>query len=398
MAVKKKPPEPENLERWMVSYADFMTLLFAVFVVLYATAMSKQSEAKSMMQSIAQAFSQSIISNMGGMLVVPGNLSAQMNNEAENSSSEQSSESQTDNRQIVENGGLMMSFMTTQTTSQSTVSEDDTSGSDTNENGQNVADSTTSSGELIAADIRESKQAQHSQDPTGGSDSGRGGFTPGGDADKVADGGLTNNIADHMGEGQRGFPFDAVKKSISDAIAELGENSNIAFEEDAHWLTINISSGMLFAEGSASILSASRPLIAKIAIALTSINNYVRVRGYTDNRFIPNGIFKNSWDLSAARAMSVLNELQNDGLNPRRLAVEAYGEFSPFVSNATAAGRARNRRVVIAISRYAMVRSELPVVEGFGGGTYEEKMDRAGSGQVDIVHSDENGIRLEFRN
>lgn len=398
MAVKKKPPEPENLERWMVSYADFMTLLFAVFVVLYATAMSKQSEAKSMMQSIAQAFSQSIISNMGGMLVVPGNLSAQMNNEAESSSSEQSSESQTDNRQIVENGGLMMSFMTTQTTSQSTVSEDDTSGSDTNENGQNVADSTTSSGELIAADIRESKQAQHSQDPTGGSDSGRGGFTPGGDADKVADGGLTNNIADHMGEGQRGFPFDAVKKSISDAIAELGENSNIAFEEDAHWLTINISSGMLFAEGSASILSASRPLIAKIAIALTSINNYVRVRGYTDNRFIPNGIFKNSWDLSAARAMSVLNELQNDGLNPRRLAVEAYGEFSPFVSNATAAGRARNRRVVIAISRYAMVRSELPVVEGFGGGTYEEKMDRAGSGQVDIVHSDENGIRLEFRN
>ena len=41
--MKKKPPEHENLERWMVSYADFMTLLFALFVVLYAFAMAKQA-------------------------------------------------------------------------------------------------------------------------------------------------------------------------------------------------------------------------------------------------------------------------------------------------------------------------------------------------------------------
>ena len=57
--MKKKPPEPENLERWMVSYADFMTLLFALFVVLYAFAMAKQSEAKAMVESISQAFTES---------------------------------------------------------------------------------------------------------------------------------------------------------------------------------------------------------------------------------------------------------------------------------------------------------------------------------------------------
>ena len=51
--MKKKPPEHENLERWMVSYADFMTLLFALFVVLYAFAMAKQSDAKAMAEATA---------------------------------------------------------------------------------------------------------------------------------------------------------------------------------------------------------------------------------------------------------------------------------------------------------------------------------------------------------
>ena len=53
--MKKKPPEHENLERWMVSYADFMTLLFALFVVLYAFAMAKQSDAKAMAEAAEKA-------------------------------------------------------------------------------------------------------------------------------------------------------------------------------------------------------------------------------------------------------------------------------------------------------------------------------------------------------
>ena len=51
--MKKKPPEHENPERWMVSYADFMTLLFALFVVLYAFAMAKQSDAKAVISLYA---------------------------------------------------------------------------------------------------------------------------------------------------------------------------------------------------------------------------------------------------------------------------------------------------------------------------------------------------------
>ncbi|MDY6321620.1 MAG: OmpA family protein [Succinivibrio sp.] len=155
---------------------------------------------------------------------------------------------------------------------------------------------------------------------------------------------------------------------------------------------------MLFAEGSASILSASRPLIAKIAVALAPINNYVRVRGYTDNAFIPNGIYKNSWELSSKRAVNVLGELANDGIDPTRMAVEAYGEYTPFVSNETAAGRARNRRVVVAISRYAAARRELPLISADAGqGGSARVSGQAGSGDVRVGRSDDNSIRLEFK-
>lgn len=57
MAKKKKPPEHENLERWMVSYADFVTLLFATFVVLYALSQVDIKDFKSLEESIQQAFS-----------------------------------------------------------------------------------------------------------------------------------------------------------------------------------------------------------------------------------------------------------------------------------------------------------------------------------------------------
>lgn len=58
MAKKPKIPEHENMERWMVSYADFMTLLFALFVVLYGFAMNSKNEANAMVQGLMDSFSQ----------------------------------------------------------------------------------------------------------------------------------------------------------------------------------------------------------------------------------------------------------------------------------------------------------------------------------------------------
>jgi flagellar motor protein MotB len=401
--MKKKPPEPENLERWMVSYADFMTLLFALFVVLYAFAMAKQSEAKAMVESISQAFTESkAISSPGGALLIPGSMSTQLSEDTEEAMEEQTKSSGGDSgKQVITDGGMMMSFQVESTTvSASEPSE--SSGSDEHKEGQNTSDSASSSGDLVISDSTISKnEVPKSSKPEGGSDSGDGGFQAGGSADKFENGGLSDVDADSEGQGKVGTHFDAVRKSVSEAITDTGMEKYIQIEEDPHWLSININSGLLFAEDSASVLNPSKPVLARIAIALSNINNYVRVRGYTDDTFIPNGIFRNSWDLSAQRAISVLAELERNGLDPERMAIEAFGEFSNTYSNRTSAGRALNRKVVIAISRYAMEKRQEKYIDAeirFGdfGKRSDESIGQAGSRDIDVVRGEGNSIELNF--
>ena len=398
--MKKKPPEHENLERWMVSYADFMTLLFALFVVLYAFAMAKQSDAKSIAESIAQAFNETIVNSPGGPLLVPGTVAQQLSEEVQDAVKAQLDAQQGDTgKQIIEDGGVMMNFQTTSTVSKE-QRDDTTSGSDDEKDAQNNADNITSAGELVISENTVSQnQTPQSNKPEGGSQTGDGGFKAGGAKDQYEIGGRTEVDAVTQAEGKLGNHFDAIRRSISEAISETGMEKFIDIEEDPHWLTININSGLIFAEGSASVLAASRPIIARIAVAISNINNYIRIRGYTDNTFIPNGIFRNSWDLSANRAVSVLEELEKAGIIPDRMAVEAFGQYSPKYSNATAAGRAMNRKVVIAISRYAM---EAPkTINVPEGGLIKSKGDNvpqgsAGTADLNVVRGEDNTIELNF--
>ena len=72
------------------------------------------------------------------------------------------------------------------------------------------------------------------------------------------------------------------------------------------------------------------------------------MQGYTDN--VPpgkNSPFVDNWELSAARAISVLKELIADGVDPHRMFAAGYGEYHPIATNATAKGREKNRRVEI---------------------------------------------------
>ena len=218
--MKKKPPEHENLERWMVSYADFMTLLFALFVVLYAFAMAKQSDAKSMAESIAQAFTEvTAVNSPGGALIVPGSLASQLSEEVQEAVKAQLDASQGDTgKQIIEDGGVMMNFQTTSTISNENR-DDTTSGSDDERDGQNSSDSATSAGDLVISENTVSKnQNPKSNDPDGGSRTGEGGFQAGGSADKFEKGGKTEVDADTQSEGAVGTHFDAIRRSISETI------------------------------------------------------------------------------------------------------------------------------------------------------------------------------------
>jgi chemotaxis protein MotB len=83
-------------------------------------------------------------------------------------------------------------------------------------------------------------------------------------------------------------------------------------------------------------------------------SNFIRIRGYTDNQKINNEIFASNWELSVFRATAILQILQSMGVNPARMAIEGYGQYYPSTDNLTPEGRAKNRKVVIAVSKYGL--------------------------------------------
>jgi chemotaxis protein MotB len=87
-----------------------------------------------------------------------------------------------------------------------------------------------------------------------------------------------------------------------------------------------------------------------VAAALTRIPGQIRMEGHTDDTPIQTRRFPSNWELSTARAISVLRLLANDyGLAAQRLGVAGYGEFFPLVPNDSAENRAKNRRVDVVI-------------------------------------------------
>lgn len=356
MPGKKKAEPPENHERWMVSYADFLTLLFAVFVVLYSFAMAKQSEAQSLIKGLVTSFSEvGFISSVPGIISLPGPVASELTDQSLASPDSSTEEVSTP----VQGGGGVMDFGINPNNVSQVQESEDTDNSDENE--EYVVQ-----GNLTVSEVTNPSQG-HAERDTNTEKlpeplSGQGGENEGPRDDAIGRSAEGSSLSTTPGEGINGHPFDAIRQSLSQSISSHGAEGQITMTEDNRWLTIHISSSLLFAEGSSSVLNASKPVIAQIAQALKRINNYVRIRGYTDNSTVANGIFRNNWDLSANRAISVLDELVSHGIEPNRLAVEGYGQYSPFFSNSSPQGRQQNRRVVIAISRYALSPPQLQVV------------------------------------
>ena len=109
---------------------------------------------------------------------------------------------------------------------------------------------------------------------------------------------------------------------------------------------------MLFKTGSYQISPAAMEILSKIAKIIKDYNGYsVLVEGNTDNVPISRENIRNNWDLSALRASSVVQVLQNDfGVDPSRLTAGGRGEYNPVASNDSASGRQLNRRTQIIIT------------------------------------------------
>ena len=115
---------------------------------------------------------------------------------------------------------------------------------------------------------------------------------------------------------------------------------------------ISLADNMLYKSGSYEIGDRAGETLSKIAKIITDYKDYdVLIEGNTDNVPISQKNIRNNWDLSALRASSVVQALQNQyGVDPKRLSAAGRGEYNPIASNDTAVGKQRNRRTQIIIT------------------------------------------------
>ncbi len=115
------------------------------------------------------------------------------------------------------------------------------------------------------------------------------------------------------------------------------------------WVKVEMDTSMLFGSGSARLQSQARLPLEELALELSQLPNHVEIEGHTDNRPIKTAAFRSNWELSAARAASVVHLFSETGVAPERMAAIGFGQHRPLDTNDTPAGRSRNRRVVIVI-------------------------------------------------
>jgi chemotaxis protein MotB len=115
---------------------------------------------------------------------------------------------------------------------------------------------------------------------------------------------------------------------------------------------ISLSDNMLYKSGSYQISDKAGATLSKIAKIINDYSNYdVLIEGNTDNVSISQVNIRNNWDLSALRASSVVQSLQNTySVDPKRLTAGGRGEYNPVADNSSVSGKAQNRRTEIIIT------------------------------------------------
>ena len=246
MAKKKKAEEHENLERWLVSYADFITLLFAFFVTMYASSRVDEQKMGSAVESLQRA--------LGSVIAVP-----------------------VPSRRP----GVFHDF--------------------------------SNPVQVTIVPI----SAPYGQE-----------------VDKLAQE-LKKKIEGPQGKG--GKKAEAQAYQVSFLLQERG-------------LVIRVSDQFFFHTGEAAIRPEVLPFLKVLGQTLGDIDNSIRIEGHTDNVPINTAQFPSNWELSTARATTIIRYfLTNFQFDPQKLSAAGYGEYRPVAANDTPEGRDQNRRVDVVI-------------------------------------------------
>lgn len=238
MARKKYEAEHENHERWLISYADFITLLFAFFVVMYAISVVNEGKYKVFSVSLGDAF-----------------------------------------------GGK---------------------------------DQKTAS--VASSDV---PQLIVLPDP------------------------MIKRRAEAMRREKERLTQLAQK--LTSTLAPLVREGKVRVTQNSRGVSVEINASVLFDPGDATLTPESDQALRALAVLLKDDPHAVQVEGHTDPTPIKNALFPSNWELSAVRASSVVRLFIDSGVAPERLTAVGHGANIAVASNATAEGKARNRRVAVTI-------------------------------------------------
>lgn len=267
---KKKHEEHENHERWLVSYADFITLLFAFFVVMYSVSSVNEGKFRVLSSSMFQSFS---------------------------------------------NAPKVISPVK--------VGDNSPSGKTPTPQGSQTSTPTLDMQNYLATPVNA---------PTSNRKMGVGGYSTGsGKGPEFAD------------------PMRKVAADLKKALGTLVEEGRIKVNHNDRGVVVDINANVLFLSGQAALTPEALPVMEQIATVLATMPNDIQVEGFTDDQPINTPAFPTNWELSTARATSVVRVLASRHIEPTRLVAAGFGEYHPVAPNDTAEGRSRNRRVSIAL-------------------------------------------------
>ncbi|WP_394809005.1 flagellar motor protein MotD [Nitrosomonas sp.] len=257
---QKHEEHADNHERWLVSYADFITLLFAFFIVMYAVSSVNEGKYRVLSSSLVSAFKNDN----------PSSLAPSHSTEFSPISIQQSNES--DSIKLIDN----LSFQ------------------------------------------KAKKQEK----------------------------------------------MKSMAKNILHALEPLVKDGQVRVTQSSLGITVEINASVLFSPGQAKLADNSSLTLQAVAQVIKGHEHEIHVEGHTDNLPIQTENFPSNWELSSARASSVIRLFIENGVEAHRLTAIGYGENRAIETNETPEGRKRNRRVTVMIlSPDPDKITEIPIVE-----------------------------------
>jgi chemotaxis protein MotB len=140
------------------------------------------------------------------------------------------------------------------------------------------------------------------------------------------------------------------ERELSGAAVEIASLPGAEVSRDADGITVTMEEKTLFNPGSATLREDSQRVLTLLATVLKKNEMLIHVEGHTDNLPVANASFPSNWELSAARAVSVVVFLEKNGIAANRLSVVGYGDAKPVAENHDFSGRQKNRRVELKLT------------------------------------------------